>query len=114
MSRVQQLYQVLKNVRFPVSDEKLTQQKIAVLICPLGFEREYRLDEKNIPDFFAEGVAVEVKIKGQRTAIYKQLQRYAKFEQVKILVLISGRAMGLPADVDGKPVYYINLSKAFL
>ncbi len=117
---LQQLINALKTVKVPISKEKQTQHKIAVIICKLGlgFEREYWLDKEgnNIPDFFSEteGIAVEVKIKGQRTAIYKQLQRYCSFDQVKIMVLVTARSMGLPTEISGKPCYYINLSKAFL
>jgi len=104
----------MKNRRVPISNEKRTQQKIAEVIQPLGFIKEYQLDEKNIPDFFAEGIAVEIKIKGQRVAIYRQMKRYCQFSNVIVIVLITGRSMGLPEEISGKPCYYINLTRAFL
>lgn len=105
---------LLTGLRLPTHDEKALQSQLANHLAPLGFQREYRLDAKNIPDFFLEGVAIEVKIKGGRMAIYRQCERYCKFDQVKSLILITNRAMGLPTTINDKPVYLFNLGKAWL
>lgn len=101
--------------RFNLENEKILQAQLAA-VFPWAI-REHRLDEKNIPDFYvpAEGIAIEVKIKGSRFAIYKQCERYAAFDQVHAVVLITNRAIGFPKDFyDEVPCYVINLSKAWL
>lgn len=109
---------LISKQRLSLTKEKLTQLEIQRVLQANGFLflREYLLDNHNIPDFFFEmyGVAIEVKIKGQRSAIYKQLKRYCEFDQVKAIILISGRSMGLPGIICGKPAYYINLTRAYL
>lgn len=104
----------IKSHRFNLTDEKTTQAEIFPFIQYLGFEKEYHLDSENIPDFFADGIAIEVKIKGQKAAIYRQLKRYSVFEEVHALILVSGRSMGLPGIINDKPCYYINLTRAYL
>jgi len=112
----QQTIRLLQSVRPSLVSEKLAQQQLFVSVQALGFVREHRLDEKNIPDFFCQdyGIAIEVKIKGTKKAIYKQLLRYSQFEAVKILILCTNKALGLPAQIGGKPCYFIHLGKAWL
>ncbi len=108
----------LKGFRADMNNEKNTQQQLHQVLTAKGFDfvREYYLDKNNIPDLFnaAAGIAIEVKIKGQKSAIFKQLLRYSRFEQVKILVLCSNKSLGLPTLINGKPAYYIHLGKAYL
>src|SRR3546814_1026832 len=55
--------------RFTLSDETLLQQEIAaeLILAGVPFDREVRLSAKERVDFMLPGgVAVEVKIKGQR------------------------------------------------
>ena len=80
----------------------------------LTVEREYRLDNKNIPDFFINGLAIEVKIKGSKTSIYKQCKRYCEFDEVKALLLVTNRTMGFPKDINGKDCYFHSLGKSWL
>lgn len=102
--------------RFTLDSEKETQAAITRKLVESGisFTREHRLDEDNIPDFFIQGIAIEVKIKGNAKKIYKQCERYCKFEEVKELVLVTNRSMGFPPSINGKPCYVINLGKAWL
>jgi hypothetical protein len=106
----------LLSARLYVQDEKSLQEDLWVIFEKHGFKREYRLDNKNIPDFFREsdGCLIEVKVKGTKLEIYRQLERYAKFPQVTSVVLVTSKAMGLPKECDGKPLYYVNLSKMLL
>ncbi len=56
---------VLQN-RFPLEVEKETQAAIEQKFKDNGIEysREHKLDQNNIPDFFIDGIAIEIKIKG--------------------------------------------------
>ncbi|HYD58943.1 MAG TPA: hypothetical protein VEC35_01215 [Noviherbaspirillum sp.] len=103
--------------KLSLTDEKQTQVQIATVLDAGGveFEREARLSDKDIVDFLVDGgVAVEVKIKGQRKAIYRQLERYSAHESVKAIVLVTSVCMHLPADIGGKPASVASLSKGWL
>lgn len=111
----------LKRRRFSLTHEKLTQQQIEdalLLHVSLDFTRrmvrEYRIAKDIIPDFFQDGIAMEVKIKGSARSIYAQCKRYCAHERVRALILVTSRNMGFPAMINGKPCYYINLSEAWL
>jgi len=113
---IDQIKQAIRNKRLPVHDEKLLQGKIEqeLIKCGLNVKREYAFDKKDIVDFFIDGVAVEVKIKGSSMAIHRQLKRYATYVEVKQIVLITAKHMGLPTDINGKPATLIHISTAWL
>lgn len=102
--------------RFSLEDEKALQREIAVHMEQQfdDLQREYRLDSRNIVDFFIRGIAIEIKIKGKKMAIYKQCERYAAFDEVKKIILLTNKAMGFPEYVNDKRVYVLNLGKAWL
>lgn len=80
-----------------------------------SIKREYHLDNENIIDFLLfDSIGVEVKIKGQKRAIYKQCERYCKFEKLKQLILVTNVSIGFPKEINGKDCYILNLSKAWL
>lgn len=117
MSEVQDIIRLLQSRRFPLSDEKKLQAEIEETLIGAGIEhkREYRLDASSIIDFMImRSIGAEVKIKGARSAIYRQVERYAGFDQIKRLILVTNVAMGMPPLVNGKPVYVVNLSRAWL
>lgn len=98
------------------SDLQVDLEKIFASSKYSSFKREYRFNERDRIDFFEEklGIGIEVKIKGNSNEILKQLERYAKNEQVKALVLATAYFMGLPPDINGKPLYFFHLSKGML
>lgn len=108
----------LQHCRADLANEKNTQRQLhqALAAQNLIFVREHRLDEKSIPDLFnsEHGIAIEVKIKGSKKEIYRQLLRYSEFHSVKILILCSNKALGLPPLIGGKPAYFIHLGKSWL
>jgi hypothetical protein len=66
---LQSLYAFLRSFRSEnMHNEKQLQLDMEKLFIDNGipFNREKRLDEKNIPDFFIYGTAIEVKIKGKK------------------------------------------------
>jgi len=112
----EEIIKIISPARLSVHDEKETQKQVEKLFADnkINYEREFKLDKKNIPDFFIEGIAIELKIKGHARKIYKQCERYCDFEQVKELILITNRSMGFPEDINGKPCYVINIGRAWL
>lgn len=113
---VETIVSALASQRFPLDTEAALQVAIEQRFSELSidYSREHRLGAKQRPDFFIEGVVVEVKIKGGARAIYKQCADYCAFPDVKALVLVTNRAMGFPEDIDSTPCYVINLGRAWL
>lgn len=113
---VQKILSILSNYRFSLQNEKKLQSEIAAKLDELGvsFKKEYCLDNKNIPDFFIDGIAIEIKIQGNAKQIYKQCERYCLFNEVKSLILITNRSMGFPAEINNKPCYVLKLGKSWL
>ena len=102
--------------RFDLASEKELQFKIKIVLSKNGVaaEAEHRFTPNDIVDFFIDGIAIEVKIKGSAAEIFKQCERYCQFEEVKELLLITNRSMGFPKEINGKPCYVLNLGNAWL
>ncbi|MER9768948.1 hypothetical protein NKJ09_23120 [Mesorhizobium sp. M0189] len=113
---VQQIMALLAKLRLPLSDEKRLQAAIAdeFTLADIHHEREVRLSPADVIDFMSGQVGIEVKIKGSKRAIYHQVERYAQHDALKELILVSNVAMGFPPEINGKPVYFHNLAKAWL
>ncbi len=118
MISVQSVFSALKHQRFTLQDEKILQTEIsdALNFSWIGHHREFRLDNESILDFFLPtyGIGMEVKIKGRPRSILRQCERYAAFPCVKELIVISNKSMGFPEQINGKPVYFLKLSNAWL
>lgn len=113
---IERILAVLKTHRFSLSDEKKLQAEIAEAFDSAGivYEREDRLSAEDVVDFTIGAIAAEIKIKGSRRNIYAQVERYAKHDRIKELILITNVATGFPPEVNGKPVYVLNLAKAWM
>jgi hypothetical protein len=105
------LVRFMESRRWPLSDEKRLQESVADELAANGieFEREVTLAHGDVIDFMVGNVGMELKIKGQRRAIYRQCERYCLHERVHGLVLASAVAMGVPAFVNGKPLFVAHL-----
>lgn len=105
----------MRGKRFSLGDEKRLQAELSSAFTDAGisFEREVHLDKSNIVDFMIDGLAIEIKIRTKTSAmqIYRQLERYCAFPEVKALMLMSSKAMSLPESIGGKPVYVLSLSR---
>ncbi len=113
---IDQIITALKNKRITVENEKKTQQEIYDILLEADYnvKDEYRLSDQDIPDFFIDGIAIEVKIKGNSRKIYKQCERYAMHNAVTQLLLITNKSMGFPPEINGKPCYVLNIGRAWL
>lgn len=114
------IYKHLRRYRFiNLTSEKELQVEIHKAlqeICRDDLNREYRLSQKDIVDFFVPslGLVIEIKVKGSAKAIYRQLERYAKHEQVKVILLLTAKTMGLPEKINDRPSYFMSLGQAWL
>ena len=99
-----------------LSSEKVLQSQILDLFSEnqIDAEPEYRLSSDDIVDFFINGLAIEVKIKGRANEIYRQCKRYTEHQEVTGLLLITNRSMGFPEQINGKPCYVLTLGKSWL
>jgi hypothetical protein len=113
----QAIIQLLRSTTIDLSNEKRAQADVEKVLTLSGipFQREVRLSSEDVVDFFVEGVALELKLKGaKKKEVYRQLCRYAKHPSVTVLVLASNLSMGLPAVIEGKDAYFVKLGEAWL
>ncbi len=113
---IHRIHQLLSRHRFDVSEEKSLQEQLGDVfkLNGIDFKREVQLSAHDRIDFLVGDIGIEVKIKGSPSAIYQQCRRYCALEQVKELLLITGRSMGLPGEIEGKPCYLHNLGLSWL
>ncbi|MEN5084281.1 hypothetical protein ABE438_17510 [Bosea sp. TWI1241] len=115
-ARARAIVRLIESLRLPLSDEKALQAALEPHLlkhCGLAL-RENNLGDGDIIDFLVDGVGVEIKIKGQRRAIFRQCQRYCAHDSIQALVLATNAAMGLPTTIAGKPVFVASLGRGWL
>lgn len=103
--------------RYRQGDEYRLHEDLAAKLTSLGieFEREVRLGSANRIDFLcAGGIGIECKARADKRATFRQLARYAELEQITALILVTATAMGVPAEIGGKPVFYVPLGRSSL
>jgi hypothetical protein len=108
---------LIKRTRVRLSGEKDAQADIeaALVAAEMPYEREFRLDASDIPDFMLPGgIAVEVKLRQPKRSIHAQCRRYCAHEAVKGLVLVTATATGFPPEIGGKPCWVVSLGSAWL
>lgn len=112
---INSIIQKISLCRFNISNEKVLQQQIFTILS-IDFPeliREYKLDKESIIDFYLNGIGIEVKIKGSPKSIYRQLERYSNSEKINVLVLLTSKTLGLPQQINNKPIYYYNFNQSF-
>lgn len=115
-----QLAHFCAGLRLDLAQEKRSQVELEQALVQEGlrFERERPLCSRDIPDFIVHlngyVIVLELKTRAQRTAIYKQLERYAAHDEVHALLLLTGTAMGLPEVIQGKPADVVSLGGGWL
>lgn len=118
MDDVAPIAAAIRRHRIDISNEKEAQRQIAQALDSAGLaaKREMRLSDRDRPDFFLPlfGLAIEVKLRGRKIDIWRQLVRYASHDRVHGLMLVSNTAMALPPDIDGKPLWFVSLGQAWL
>lgn len=103
--------------RINVSTEGAAHIALSKALRAQGMEvqDEVALSEKDRIDLLIGTVGVEVKIKGQRREIFRQLERYAASERIEALVLVTSAPW--PAsirEIGGKPFFNASLSVGWL
>lgn len=98
-----------------VAEEFEIHRAIATALDAAGiaYKHEYKLGPRCRIDFLTEsGIGIEVK-KGKpySVAVEKQLERYARFDQVTGIILVIERYQDVPREVAGKPCRSLGLRK---
>lgn len=101
--------------RLPMSDEKVLQQAIEILLGSQGiaFTRE-AVVAGGVIDFLAGDVGIEVKIAGPAREVLRQLTRYAEEPRIAHLVLVAAFPCALPPIIGGKRCTIVDLGRAWL
>lgn len=100
-----------------IFDEYELQAKIAAQFDKkkIPYNKEHQLGRGSRVDFLTEsGIAVEVKKgKPNRTQLVEQIERYAKFEEVKAVVIVVETSLRVPIELprSSKPCKVIGLQK---
>ena len=108
---------LVRRTRLPLHDEKSAQVALqaAFLADGIPHEREFSLSKADIVDFLIEGgIALEMKLKGSRSQILRQIERYAEHDQVQEIILLTGRCMHIPDEINGKRAVVVWMSGAWL
>ncbi len=111
------LRSILSKYKFTAasSEKELQQQVESVLLASgLNYTREARLGPKEVIDFLIGDIGVEIKIRGSAVATYRQLERYAEFDSIKGLILLTWRNQSLPLTINGKPAAVICMAESWL
>lgn len=115
-----ELWAFCSNLRLNMATEKLAQSDLerALTGANHDFDREAPLSPDDIPDFLVRlhgvTVALELKTRARRKAIYSQLERYAEHERVDALLLMTATPMGLPSQINGKPAAVVSMGGGWL
>jgi hypothetical protein len=103
-ARINQVLAVIDGYDFHTADEKELQLLMAQVFDDEGiaYQREYDLGAHGIVDFYIDGIGFELKVKGQKSAVYRQCRRYCEHEEIHALVLVTSMPMGLPPMIEDK------------
>lgn len=114
--RMNNIFSLLRSSKLDITNEKRLQNEIMQLFEKYGVPiiKEYRL-ENGIIDFFLpdSSTGVEVKIKGRPVDILRQLQKYAEDDKIKVLVLVTSKSFAMPTNIIGKPLFVLNVARAW-
>lgn len=108
----------LQSYRYNFSDEKEFQDGIerALQAAFIPHERECLLGENGIIDFRCEnGVGIEVKIKGSKSDVRRQIARYVQDSRISSVIIATTRHahLSIHMEINAKPVRSVFLGNPF-
>ncbi len=102
---------ILSSYQYRWANESDLQDAIEQVLITnqVEYEREFRLSRMDRPDFFIDGLVIEVKVVGSVPVVARQLQRYARHESVQHVLLVSAKRAHRQCEgsLQGKPVKVI-------
>lgn len=115
----QRIADTLRSHAYRFSNERELQEGIAKALSAAGIEyaREVSLDAHSRIDFMIPGgIGIEVKIDGPTSSVIRQMARYAQFDSVSAMILVTSRVrhgIDWNAPLNGKRVLLVLLETAF-
>jgi hypothetical protein len=113
---INKIMSIVSSYNYASNNEKELQLLIynSLIKHNINVEREYNLAPYGNIDFFYNGIGFELKIKGQKKAIYRQCRDYCEHEDIKSLVLLTvATSMGLPEEINNKKCYVFSINRGF-
>ena len=109
------VYSALLEVRAPLQQGEYDLHRLVMDTLSrqgVPFAHEVSLAPRCRIDLMCGGVGVEIKRgRVERAKVLRQLARYAACEQVAGLILVTEKSLGLPREIDGKPVRVVCLNR---
>ena len=111
---ISKLAETIRHGGYSWTNERELQEQIERQLrrCRISHQREARKTPGERPDFLAGTTAIEVKIAGTRSALLRQLQRYALLDEVTEILLVTDKmrlSANLPETLGGKPLRTVTL-----
>lgn len=109
------LLKALRAYSFTFTTEGELQRGIAAALAAAGIDhqREVNLGDSSRIDFMVGRVGVEVKINGTPADLIRQVHRYAQFDELDEILVVTSRmklAFSLPKALNGKRVHSLCLA----
>lgn len=106
---------LVRQYRWSFNNEREMQNQFAEMLKAekVPYAREFKLSDKDRPDFMVGEAALEVKTYCGLEKHLRQLKRYADHPDVKSTVLVSTRPIIMPETLSGKPTGSIMIHSAF-
>jgi hypothetical protein len=108
-----ELADLFRDYRFHYWKEGVLQDGVEMVLKmhALDFSREHRLGERSRIDFLVESIGVEIKTAGGTDKVLRQLTRYAGFDAIEGLVLVTNKLRHqFPHELCGKPLEVVYLT----
>lgn len=102
--------------RIPASSEAEAQRGVEMALTAAGipFEPQRVIAAGERLDLMCDGVAIEIKVRGSRTAIMRQLERYASHPDVTGTILVTATAWPLlSGEIGDKPFRAVLLGEGW-
>lgn len=110
--KIEALHSLLTSYQFHFTNEMELQVGIEQVLIgqQISFVREYELNAANRIDFMVGSIGVEIKVGHSYASVIRQLHRYAKFDEIDALMLVTTRLQHqMPITINEKPLLTVNL-----
>jgi hypothetical protein len=111
---VVKLASAVRSHRYRYANEDELQQGLADALTDAGWEveREVRLDRFSRIDLLIGRIGIEVKVASTAAEVERQVRRYLETRLLDGIVVVTSRVrhLGLPANIDGRPVEVVTLA----
>lgn len=108
---IETIIEAVQSKRYSFNNEKELQDGIELALQNRNVQyiREAIVPPKDRVDFLVGSIGVEVKIKSSLANLTRQIHRYAQWEGISSVLVITSlnRLRNLPATLNGKPVHVI-------